>query len=104
MCGLQKGGLPPQSKGEPTAHASHTERKRTGGARRRQATAARPVRLSGPRWGGSNGGDEEATMADMTLGVGRRTRHRLAWVRIFAGGLALWLAAVVVTFLTGNSN
>jgi len=43
-------------------------------------------------------------MADVTLGVGRRTRHRLAWVRIFAGGLGLWLAAVVVTFLTGNSN
>jgi len=43
-------------------------------------------------------------MADTTLGIGRRTRHRLAWVRIFAGGLGLWLAAVVVTFLTGNAN
>jgi len=43
-------------------------------------------------------------MADVTLGVGRPTRHRLAWVRIFAGGLGLWLAAVAVTFLTGNSN
>ncbi|HSR23189.1 MAG TPA: PrsW family glutamic-type intramembrane protease, partial [Candidatus Eisenbacteria bacterium] len=37
-------------------------------------------------------------------GVRRQTRHRLAWVRIFVGGLGLWLAAVVVTFLTGNSN
>jgi RsiW-degrading membrane proteinase PrsW (M82 family) len=43
-------------------------------------------------------------LADTTLGTGRRTRHRLAWVRIFAGGLGLWLAAVVVTFLTGNAN
>lgn len=45
-------------------------------------------------------------MAETTLppGVRRQTRHRLAWVRIFVGGLGLWLAAVVVTFLTGNSN
>lgn len=31
-------------------------------------------------------------------------RHRRAWVRIFLGGLVLWLATVVVTFLTGNAN
>jgi protease PrsW len=43
-------------------------------------------------------------MADATLGVSPRTRHRRAWVRIFAGGLALWVAAVVVTFITGNAN
>jgi protease PrsW len=43
-------------------------------------------------------------MAETTLGAGRRTRHRRAWVRIFSGGLGLWLAAVVVTFITGNPN
>jgi RsiW-degrading membrane proteinase PrsW (M82 family) len=46
---------------------------------------------------------EEATMADVILGA-RRARHRRAWVRIFFGGLALWIAAVVVTVLTGNPN
>ena len=40
----------------------------------------------------------------MMLGTGQRTRHRRAWIRIFLGGLALWIATVVVTFLTGNSN
>jgi RsiW-degrading membrane proteinase PrsW (M82 family) len=33
-----------------------------------------------------------------------RTRHRRAWLRIFLGGLALWLASVIVTFVTQNSN
>ncbi|UBU18910.1 PrsW family intramembrane metalloprotease [Nonomuraea gerenzanensis] len=27
-----------------------------------------------------------------------------SWVRIFLGGLALWVATVVVTFVTGNAN
>src|SRR5215471_9594749 len=40
----------------------------------------------------------------MTTATSTRTRHRRAWVRIFLGGVALWLAAVVVTFLTGNPN
>src|ERR1041385_5947307 len=40
----------------------------------------------------------------MSLLAGRRPRHRLAWVRMFLGGLGLWLAAVVVTFVTGNPN
>jgi protease PrsW len=34
-------------------------------------------------------------------------RRRRSWpssLRIFAGGLALWLATVVITFLTGNAN
>jgi protease PrsW len=40
-----------------------------------------------------------------TLGVTpTRTRHRRAWVRIFLGGLALWIATVVVTFITLNAN
>src|SRR5438034_11260881 len=33
-----------------------------------------------------------------------RTRHRRAWVRIFFGGLGLWIASVVVTFVTQNPN
>ncbi|GAA0918263.1 PrsW family glutamic-type intramembrane protease [Virgisporangium aurantiacum] len=34
-----------------------------------------------------------------------RTRHRLpSWTRIFLGGLALWVATVLVTFITGNAN
>lgn len=33
-----------------------------------------------------------------------RTRHRRVWVRIFLGGLALWVATVVVTFVTLNPN
>ena len=36
--------------------------------------------------------------------VTTRTRHRRAWVRIFFGGLVLWLASVLVTFVTKNSN
>jgi protease PrsW len=36
--------------------------------------------------------------------VPTRTRHRRAWVRIFFGGLVLWLASVLVTFVTENSN
>ncbi|RCV51765.1 PrsW family intramembrane metalloprotease [Marinitenerispora sediminis] len=31
-------------------------------------------------------------------------RRRPAWPRLFGAGLLLWLAAVVVTFLTGNVN
>jgi protease PrsW len=40
----------------------------------------------------------------MTLGTATRTRHRRAWVRIFLGGLALWIATVVVQFITLNPN
>jgi len=44
-------------------------------------------------------------MAEMTAGPGGRvTRHRRAWIRIFLAGLALWVATVFVTFLTGNPN
>lgn len=32
------------------------------------------------------------------------TRTGQSWVRILLGGLALWLATVLVTFLTGNAN
>ncbi|GGK72348.1 PrsW family intramembrane metalloprotease [Mangrovihabitans endophyticus] len=34
----------------------------------------------------------------------RRRRHLPPWARIFLGGGALWIAAVVVTFVTGNVN
>jgi RsiW-degrading membrane proteinase PrsW (M82 family) len=40
----------------------------------------------------------------MTIGIPTRTRHRRAWVRIFLGGLALWIATMVVTFGTLNPN
>ena len=34
-----------------------------------------------------------------------RPRHRGAgWLRMFFGGLGLWVATVVVTFLTHNAN
>jgi RsiW-degrading membrane proteinase PrsW (M82 family) len=33
-----------------------------------------------------------------------RTRHRRAWLRIFLGGLALWIATGAVTFVTLNPN
>ena len=34
----------------------------------------------------------------------RQQAHRRAWLRIFFGGLLLWVAAVVVTMITGNPN
>jgi RsiW-degrading membrane proteinase PrsW (M82 family) len=40
----------------------------------------------------------------MTTGIATRARHRRAWVRILFGGLALWIATVVVTFITLNPN
>lgn len=36
--------------------------------------------------------------------MARIHQHRRAWVRIFFGGVFLWLASVLVTFVTGNSN
>ncbi len=41
--------------------------------------------------------------ADVTGGAHRR-RTGPGWVRIFVTGLVLWLATVLVTFVTGNSN
>jgi Flp pilus assembly protein TadB len=38
---------------------------------------------------------------DMTM-EGRRSRRQ--WLRIFLLGLVLWVAAVVVTLVTGNPN
>lgn len=36
--------------------------------------------------------------------MARIHQHRRAWVRIFFGGVFLWLASVLVTFVTDNSN
>jgi RsiW-degrading membrane proteinase PrsW (M82 family) len=45
-------------------------------------------------------------MAQLMASAGSsvRTRHRRAWLRMFFGGLGLWIAAVVVTLVTLNSN
>jgi protease PrsW len=40
----------------------------------------------------------------VTTTTSSRARHRRAWVRIFLGGIALWVATVVVTFVTLNPN
>ena len=40
----------------------------------------------------------------MGQAAARIHQHRRAWVRIFFGGVFLWLASVLVTFVTGNSN
>ena len=41
----------------------------------------------------------------MAVGTSTRTtRHPRAWLRIFLGGLALWIATVVVQFTTLNPN
>ncbi len=40
----------------------------------------------------------------MGQATARIHRHRRAWVRIFFGGVFLWLASVLVTFVTENSN
>jgi protease PrsW len=41
---------------------------------------------------------------DLTSTPAAGTRTARPWLRMFLGGLALWLATVVVTFLTGNPN
>jgi protease PrsW len=43
-------------------------------------------------------------MADQEIGDGVRGRHGRRWLRFFVVGLLLWLASVVVTFWTGNTN
>ena len=41
---------------------------------------------------------------DMTSTPAAGTRTARPWLRMFLGGLAMWLATVLVTFLTGNPN
>src|SRR6266536_5027969 len=44
----------------------------------------------------------EVVMATMSAPrTGRRSRP---WLRVFVGGLVLWVLTVVVTFVTGNPN
>jgi RsiW-degrading membrane proteinase PrsW (M82 family) len=45
-------------------------------------------------------------MADQAIGSGTGTRegHGRQWLRVFVVGLLLWVASVVVTFATGNTN
>lgn len=40
----------------------------------------------------------------LAAGTSPRAHHRRAYLRIFFGGLLLWLAAAIVTFLTQNPN
>src|SRR5215467_15799920 len=40
----------------------------------------------------------------MGQATARIHQHRRAWVSIFFGGVFLWLASVLVTFVTENSN
>jgi hypothetical protein len=47
---------------------------------------------------------KEAPMADQAIGTGTRERSGRQWLRVFVVGLLLWVASVVVTFLTENTN
>src|SRR5215213_9107986 len=47
---------------------------------------------------------KEAPMADQAIGTRTRERGGRQWLRVFAVGLLLWVASVVVTFWTGNVN
>ena len=43
-------------------------------------------------------------MTDQVIGTSARGRHERQWLRFFVVGLLLWVASVVVTFLTANAN
>jgi RsiW-degrading membrane proteinase PrsW (M82 family) len=49
---------------------------------------------------------KEVPMADQAIGIGTgtRERHGRQWLRVFVVGLLLWVASVVVTFATSNTN
>lgn len=47
---------------------------------------------------------DAASQAPTAGGSGRRSPTGLSWVRIFVVGLVMWLATVLVTFVTENSN
>src|SRR5918996_2879103 len=47
---------------------------------------------------------KEVPMVDQAIGTRTRERHGRQWLRFFAVGLLLWVASVVVTFLTSNTN
>jgi RsiW-degrading membrane proteinase PrsW (M82 family) len=50
----------------------------------------------------SAAGGMAVSATETTVGRGRRTRR--PWLRVFVVGLLLWVASVLVTFATGNSN
>jgi fatty acid desaturase len=43
-------------------------------------------------------------MVEVVPSTESRPRARRSWLRIFLVGLVLWVATVLVTFLTGNPN
>jgi len=43
-------------------------------------------------------------MADQAIGTATRERDGRQWLRVFVVGLLLWVASVVVTFVTDNTN
>ena len=43
-------------------------------------------------------------MADQAIGTRTRERGGRQWLRVFVVGLLLWVASVVVTFATSNTN
>jgi hypothetical protein len=43
-------------------------------------------------------------MTDRAMTTGVRKRDGRQWLRVFLGGLALWVASVAVTFWTANAN
>jgi RsiW-degrading membrane proteinase PrsW (M82 family) len=47
---------------------------------------------------------KEAPMADQAIGTRTRERGGRQWLRVFVVGLLLWVASVVVTFVTDNTN
>jgi RsiW-degrading membrane proteinase PrsW (M82 family) len=47
---------------------------------------------------------EEVPMADQAIRASTRERHGRQWLRVFVVGLLLWVASVVVTFVTSNTN
>jgi protease PrsW len=46
----------------------------------------------------------DAKTADQAIGTGTRERGGRQWLRVFMVGLLLWVATVVVTFVTANTN
>jgi protease PrsW len=50
------------------------------------------------------GAGEEASVVDQAIGTEAGERGGRQWLRVFVVGLLLWVATVVVTFATANTN
>jgi protease PrsW len=50
------------------------------------------------------GAGEEASVVDQAIGTEAGERGGRQWLRVFVVGLLLWVATVVVTFVTANTN